>query len=71
MSTTNKFQAGESYGEARKKSSSSFLSDPVRVASDLFKDYATLRSEASLTEVVGLIKGIMNEGEPIDDKKGY
>lgn len=70
MSDEHKFQAGEDYADVRKKSSASFLSDPVKVAQDLLKDYASLRSEATLTQVIGLIKGIMNEGDPIDDKKG-
>lgn len=70
MASEEKFQAGEAYGDPQRQSSDSFLSDPVKVATDLLKDYAGLRSQASLPEIVDLIKGLMNPGEPLDDKKG-
>ncbi|KAM5353671.1 hypothetical protein ACJ41O_000321 [Fusarium nematophilum] len=69
MSFNEKFQAGESYGEARKGSSSIF-SDPLKLAQDLLKDYAGVRSQASVTDIVGLIKELLQKGEPLDDKKG-
>jgi linoleate 10R-lipoxygenase len=70
MASAEKFQAGEAYGEGRNQSSSNFLSDPVKVATDLLKDYGGLRGQASLQEIVGLIKGLTNKGQPLDDKKG-
>ncbi|KAI8623543.1 heme peroxidase [Xylariaceae sp. FL1651] len=70
MASNEKYQAGEAYGEGRTQPSSSFLSDPVKVATDLLKDYSGLRSTASVQEIVGLIKELMNPGQPLDDKKG-
>lgn len=69
MASNAKFQAGEEYGEAR-KGPTNFLSDPVAIATDLLKDYAGVRSEASLPEIVGIIKELLAEGQPLDDKKG-
>ncbi|KAK7422650.1 hypothetical protein QQX98_001438 [Neonectria punicea] len=69
MSVNEKYQAGETYGEAR-KSSSSLLDDPAKLAADLLKDYAGLRSQVSVTEVAGLIKELLQKGQPLDDKKG-
>ncbi|KAI0116392.1 heme peroxidase [Nemania sp. FL0031] len=70
MSTEEKFQAGEAYADHPKQSSTDFLADPVKVATALLKDYAGLRSQASLPEIVELIKELTNPGEPLDDKKG-
>ncbi|KAI0205662.1 heme peroxidase [Astrocystis sublimbata] len=70
MAPEEKFQAGEAYGDPKKNSADNFLSDPVKVATDLLKDYKGLRSQASVPEIVELIKGLMNPGQPIDDKKG-
>ncbi|KAI3317044.1 heme peroxidase [Xylariaceae sp. AK1471] len=70
MTSDEKFQAGEAYGDERKQSASSFLSDPVKVATDLLKDYAGLRSQASPQEIAGLIKELTTKGQPLDDKKG-
>ena len=69
MGDNSKFQAGEEFGEGRPRPTK-FLADPVAVATDLLKDYAGLRSEASLPQIVGLIKELMAEGEPLDDKNG-
>ena len=69
MGSDEKFQAGEAYGDPTKRSDN-FLSDPVKVATDLLKDYAGVRSQASIPEIVELIKELMNPGEPLDDKKG-
>ncbi|KAI0379935.1 heme peroxidase [Hypomontagnella monticulosa] len=63
----DKFQAGEAYAEEEKKSSN-FFSDPLGVATDLLKDYAGLRSETSPTELAGLVKELLQKGEPLDDK---
>jgi hypothetical protein len=40
MSSNEKFQAGEAYGETPKKYSSGFFEDPVQVATALLKDYS-------------------------------
>lgn len=47
-----------------------FWEDPVRVATDILKDYAGARCEASLQELIGLVKSLKNEG-PADDRKGW
>ncbi|KAI1843275.1 hypothetical protein JX266_010629 [Neoarthrinium moseri] len=70
MSTNEKFQAGVTYADAKKSSSSNFFADPLKVATDLLKDGAGVSKEVSLPELVGLIKGLLQEGEPLDDKKG-
>lgn len=71
MSNSSKYQAGETYGDAARKSgSSNFFSDPTKVAADLLKDYAGLRSEASLAEIAALVKELAQKGEPLDDRKG-
>ncbi|UNI17108.1 hypothetical protein JDV02_003484 [Purpureocillium takamizusanense] len=49
MSFTEKFQAGEAYGDPQRESSN-FFADP--------------------TKLVELIKGLLQKGEPLDDKKG-
>jgi linoleate 10R-lipoxygenase len=69
MAYNEKYQAGESYGEAV-KGTSNFFADPAKVAKDLLKDYAGLRSEVSLGEISGLIKELLQKGEPLDDRKG-
>jgi linoleate 10R-lipoxygenase len=69
MSQNEKYQAGEAYGDTE-KSSSNFFADPLKVAKDLLKDYAGLRSEVSPTEIAGLIKELFEKGEPLDDRKG-
>lgn len=70
MSFNEKFQAGESYGETRKGSSSIF-SDPLKLATDLLRDYSGVRSQVSVQELASLIQGLIQKGEPLDDKKGY
>ncbi|KAI0508307.1 heme peroxidase [Xylaria bambusicola] len=67
---SEKFQAGEAYGDPQKQSDADFFSDPVKVATDLLKDYSGLRSQASIPEIVELIKELKNPGQPLDDKKG-
>lgn len=42
----------------------------MRVATDILKDYAGARCEASLQELIGLVKSLKNEG-PADDRKGW
>uniref|UniRef100_A0A0L0MYV5 linoleate 8R-lipoxygenase n=1 Tax=Tolypocladium ophioglossoides (strain CBS 100239) TaxID=1163406 RepID=A0A0L0MYV5_TOLOC len=69
MSFDEKFQAGEAYGDGR-KGSANFFADPAKIAADILKDYAGIRSQASLTEITGLIKSLLEKGEPLDDKKG-
>ncbi|ROT36144.1 heme peroxidase [Sodiomyces alkalinus F11] len=70
MSSNEKFQAGEAYGEARHESSGSLLDDPLKIATQLVKDYAGVRSQASIPELAGLIKQLRSKGEPLDDKQG-
>ncbi len=70
MVSEEKFQAGEAYADPQQQSASDFLSDPVKVATDLLKDYSGIRSQASVQDIVGLIKELMNPGQPLDDKKG-
>jgi linoleate 10R-lipoxygenase len=70
MVSEAKFQAGEAYADPRRQSSAKFLADPVKVATNLLKDYAGLRSQASPQEIVELIKQLTNPTEPLDDKKG-
>lgn len=68
-SSNEKFQAGASYGDDE-KSSTNFFSDPVKVAADILKDYASVRSQTSQAELVGVIKELLQKGQPLDDKKG-
>ena len=70
FSFTEKYQAGETYADEPKPTKTSFLDDPVKLATDIFKDVAAIRSEISLPELIGLVKGLMNKGEPVDDRKG-
>jgi hypothetical protein len=70
MSFTEKFQAGENYGEARKGSSNIF-SDPLKLATDILKDYSGVRSQVSVKELAAILQGLSQKGEPLDDKKGY
>ena len=70
-SDTDKFQAGETYAEVRDGASSDFFDNPVKVATELLRDCKGLRKEASLAEIVGLIKELtVNKGKPLDDRKG-
>ncbi|KAF4774550.1 linoleate diol synthase [Colletotrichum scovillei] len=66
---TQKFQAGESYGDAR-QDSANFFNDPAKIAADILKDYVSVRGQTSPAELVGLIKELLSKGEPLDDKKG-
>ncbi|KAF4976448.1 hypothetical protein FZEAL_6886 [Fusarium zealandicum] len=69
MSFNEKFQAGEAYGDP-KRESTNLLSDPVKLATDILKDYSGIRSQASIPELAALIKELLQKGEPLDDKKG-
>ncbi|CAG9942858.1 unnamed protein product [Clonostachys rosea f. rosea IK726] len=69
MEFNEKVQLGEDYGDAKKESSSLF-SDPLKLATDLLKDYAGVRSQASVADIVGLLNDLAHKGEPLDDKKG-
>ncbi len=69
MSFSEKFQAGEKYGAAPEESSN-FFDDPVQIATGLVNDYVSLRSQASVSEIAGLIEELMHKGQPLDDKKG-
>ncbi|RFU32277.1 hypothetical protein B7463_g4075, partial [Scytalidium lignicola] len=67
MSSNEKFQAGEAYGESQNESSNF---NPAKVATDLMKNYASIRTQASVAELSGLIGELVQKGGPIDDKKG-
>ncbi|KAI6090870.1 heme peroxidase [Hypoxylon rubiginosum] len=69
MGSNEKFQAGEAYGDVE-KDTSNFFSDPTKIATDLVKDYAGLRSVASVPQIAGLIKELLNKGQPLNDKNG-
>lgn len=69
MSFNEKYQGGESYSDP-KKSSANLLFDPAKLAADLLKDYAGVRSQASLADIADLVKELMSKGQPLDDKKG-
>ncbi|KAI1259137.1 heme peroxidase [Xylariaceae sp. FL1019] len=64
-----KFQAGEAYGDVS-QDSTDYLSDPVKVAKDILKDCADLKGRVSVQEIVTLIKELLKQGQPLDDKKG-
>jgi linoleate 10R-lipoxygenase len=70
MSFNEKYQAGESYGDAPRTKQANLLDDPVKVATNILKDYAGARQAATLPELVGLVKSLMSDGEPSDDRKG-
>lgn len=70
MAYTEKFQAGENYGDAREDSANIFA-DPLKLATDILKDYSGVRTQVSVQELAGLIKGLTQKGQPLDDKKGY
>ncbi|KAI9146726.1 Psi-producing oxygenase A [Paramyrothecium foliicola] len=70
MSFDEKFQEGESYGDAPIADKTALLDDPVKIATSIFKDYAAARSATSLPELIGLVQSLLNEGEPSDDRKG-
>lgn len=67
---TEKYQAGESYADAPKQTKANFFADPVRAATDIFKDCASVGCAVSLPELIGLVKSLVNKGEPVDDRKG-
>ncbi|SPJ72098.1 related to linoleate diol synthase [Fusarium torulosum] len=69
MSFDEKYQAGESY-KASKEDPSSLLDNPEKLVADLMKDFAGIRSQASPAELLGLVKGLLQKGQPLDDKKG-
>lgn len=67
---TEKYQAGETYADEPKQTKTKFLDDPVKLATEIFSDLAAVRSEITLPELIGIIKGTINKGEPVDDRKG-
>lgn len=70
MTHEDKFQAGEAYGDDHPDSGGDLLDDPLKLARQLVRDYAGVRSQATVPELVGLIKQLMNKGEPLDDRQG-
>ncbi|EQK99321.1 linoleate diol synthase [Ophiocordyceps sinensis CO18] len=69
MSFDEKFQLGEAYAD-EPVGSSQYVADPLKIAADVLKDCDGLRGKVSVTEISDLIKGLLNKGAPIDDKKG-
>jgi hypothetical protein len=67
MASAEKFQAGESYGD-QKKASAYSLDDPVKIAQDLLKELASVRSQVTPHDLVEIIQSLT--GKPLDDKKG-
>ncbi|KAM3542308.1 hypothetical protein ARSEF1564_004756 [Beauveria bassiana] len=67
MSFDEKYQAGESYGDAR--TTASHLNTPAEIAAAVLKDYAGARDAATLPELIGLVQSLSSK-EPSDDRKG-
>jgi len=67
MASTEKYQAGESYGDEKKKSDLS-LDDPVKLAAALMKELHSVHSQISLQEAIDIIKSLTQK--PLDDKTG-
>ncbi|KAK1761591.1 Psi-producing oxygenase A [Echria macrotheca] len=67
MASTEKFQAGESYGD-QKKAAAYSLDDPVKIAQDLLKELASVRSQVTPHDLVEIIRSLTEK--PLDDKKG-
>ncbi|KAM3502672.1 hypothetical protein MY11210_008996 [Beauveria gryllotalpidicola] len=70
MSFNEKYQAGESYGDAPKGTKATYLDDPVATATAILRDYAGARDAATLPQLIDLIKSLNSDGEPSDDRKG-
>jgi len=66
MASVERFQAGERYGEDEELAYS--LSDPVDLARGILKELAGVRTQVSLSELVGIIKTLKEK--PLDDRKG-
>ncbi|KAM0207497.1 hypothetical protein ACHAQD_012015 [Fusarium lateritium] len=69
MSFDEKYQAGESY-KTSKEDPSSLLDNPEKLVADLMKDFAGVRSQANPAQLLGLVKELLQKGQPLDDKKG-
>jgi hypothetical protein len=66
----NEHQAGETHASDRPLWNNMFL-DPMKLAKELFSDYAGVRSQASLIEIAGLLRELtIDKGQPLDDRKG-
>ncbi|KAH7311220.1 linoleate diol synthase [Stachybotrys elegans] len=70
MTFQQKYQEGESYGDARAPGKTTFLEDPVEIAKSILKDYVGARQAASLPELIGLVQSLMNDEGASDDRKG-
>lgn len=68
-SNNQKFLAGDTYGDER-KTSANFFSDPAKLVADILKDYTSVRSQTTQAELVGVVKELLQKGQPLDDKKG-
>ncbi|KAK0629535.1 heme peroxidase [Bombardia bombarda] len=61
-----KYQAGESYAEEKLPSYS--FDNPTKLAQDLLKELASVRSQVTLPELVAVLKSLTQK--PLDDKTG-
>jgi cytochrome P450 len=61
-----KYQDGESYSDQSKDPGYS-LDDPTTIAKDLLEELASVRSQVSLQELIGIVKSLKEH--PLDDKK--
>lgn len=71
MATNEKFQAGHAYGDDKRAQKATLLGDPATIATELLTDLVGAGSVATFTELFNLVKSLLNEGEPADDRKGY
>ncbi|KAK0716063.1 heme peroxidase [Lasiosphaeris hirsuta] len=67
MASSEKYQAGETYAD-NKKGTTYSLDDPVALAQGLLKELASVNSQVTLSEVVGIIQSLT--AKPLDDKTG-
>lgn len=67
MASTEKFQAGEKYGD--EEISHYSMDDPAELAKGLIKELASVGTQVSLLDAIGMIKALKEK--PLDDRKGY
>ena len=66
MALVERFQAGERYGEDEDLAYS--LDNPADLARGILKELAGVRTQVSLSELIGIIKTLKEK--PLDDRKG-
>ncbi|KAK4210700.1 heme peroxidase [Rhypophila decipiens] len=67
MSFTEKYQAGESYGDEKKESPYS-LDDPLKLAAAVVKELHSVHAQVTPQEVISIIQSLTQK--PLDDKTG-